>query len=56
MLIFPELIAFDDYPFLGMIEKLESYCLSANLTCINLLPELSQYSAHELWAHETDRV
>jgi lysophospholipase L1-like esterase len=54
VLIFPELILFDDYPYKGVINTVASYCREQELACVNLLPELAKYRAEELWAHETD--
>lgn len=54
VLIFPELIHFDDYPYSGIIETVMNYCRNEKVSCVNLLPELARHSAEDLWVHETD--
>lgn len=54
LLIFPELIRFDDYPYSRIVDALEELCSMDQIPCVNLLPSLSQYQDEELWAHPTD--
>jgi lysophospholipase L1-like esterase len=54
ILIFPELIHFDDYPYAGIVQALRDFAREKGIAYVDLLPELSRHAASELWVHETD--
>jgi hypothetical protein len=54
LLIFPELIHFDDHPYANIVQALSDFARTNGIAYVDLLPELSRYDARELWVHETD--
>ncbi|OGV73347.1 MAG: hypothetical protein A3K19_26605 [Lentisphaerae bacterium RIFOXYB12_FULL_65_16] len=54
LLIFPELVRFDDYPYAGIVDAMSGFCAQKQIDTVNLLPALSQHDASDLWVHETD--
>jgi hypothetical protein len=54
LLIFPELIDFDRYPYQGIVDALDDFCRGEGIAAVNLLPALAEHDAADLWAHETD--
>ena len=54
LLIFPELVRFDDHPYESIVEALRDFARENGIAYVDLLPELSSHPARELWVHETD--
>ena len=54
LLIFPELIRLDAYPYSRIVNGLVEFCWTEQIPYINLLPALSRYRDEELWVHPTD--
>ena len=54
VLVFPELIRFDAYPYTAIVDGLVDFCRARHIEVINLLPALAEHRASTLWVHETD--
>jgi lysophospholipase L1-like esterase len=54
VLVFPELIRFDAYPYAALIELLHEYCVREAIVLVDLLPALSAHRDRALWVHESD--
>jgi hypothetical protein len=54
VLIFPELIRFDDYPYGELIDQVRVYCEARRIEVVDLLPLLSAHRDRDLWVHESD--
>jgi lysophospholipase L1-like esterase len=54
LVIFPELIRFDHYPYASLIARLLDFCREHGIPVVNLLPALSKHRDSDLWVHETD--
>jgi hypothetical protein len=54
VLIFPEIVRLDDYPYANVIQSLNAFCQAQGMKCIDLLPALARHRDRDLWAHESD--
>ena len=54
LLIFPELIKFNHYPYSQLSDSLKEFCASKKIVFIDLLPPLSQHQDKDLWVHPSD--
>ena len=54
LLIFPELIKFENYPYANLIDSLKKFCQENNIQTLDLLPSLSKYKDKDLWVHPSD--
>lgn len=54
VLLFPELIRLDDYPYQSVLNVLRTYCQDQGIELIDLFPALATHRDRELWVHETD--
>jgi len=54
VLIFPEIVAFDAYPYQDVVDSLEHFLDERGIDYLNTLPALMQHDAAALWVHPTD--
>jgi hypothetical protein len=54
VLLFPELIRLDDYPYNAILEIVRAYCRDRGIELVDLLPALAEHRDRDLWVHETD--
>ena len=54
VLIFPEIVAFDAYPYQDVVDSLERFLDELGIPYLNALPALMQHDAADLWVHPTD--
>jgi hypothetical protein len=54
VLVFPELIRFDDYPYAPIVAALREYCLKEHIAFVDLVPALAGHRDSDLWVHESD--
>ena len=54
VLVFPEIIRFNDYPYATVVDLLKEYCRNEQVSTVDLLPALSQHRDRDLWVYETD--
>jgi lysophospholipase L1-like esterase len=54
LLIFPEMIQLDHYPYADVASALEAFCRREGIERVDLLPALSKHRDRELWVHEID--
>jgi len=54
VLIFPELVAFDTYPYREVVDALERFLDERDIAYLDVLPALMQHPAADLWVHPTD--
>lgn len=54
LLIFPELIRFDDYPYATILNIVRDYAREHQIDTVDLLPTLAQHRDRDLWVHVTD--
>lgn len=54
LLIFPELIRLNDYPYASILALVHQYADGRQIDTIDLLPALSANRDRDLWVHETD--
>lgn len=54
LLIFPEIIRLDDYPYASVVDLVRTYARDRALEVVDLLPALSGYRDRDLWVHDTD--
>jgi hypothetical protein len=48
VLVFPELIRFDDYPYAAIVDLLAGLCSARHIDVVNLLPALAVHRASSL--------
>jgi lysophospholipase L1-like esterase len=54
LVIFPEIIRLDDYPYAGILKAFEANLKLHKIGYINLLPEISAFQDRQLWVHPSD--
>ncbi len=54
LVIFPEIIRLNDYPYADVIKELKNFLDEHHIPIIDLLPALSKYKDKDLWVHPSD--